>query len=332
MADHGPRLQTGEYIQDGDWLSSPSGIFFAALQRDGNFCVYRGTPDNNQGGLWCYSEKGHGEGMYFARLQTDGNFCVSRGRVEAPGETVWCRAEGPDQGKFTMLLHDDGNLCIYREGTTAPVWSSGHTDPVRAINLTEIQYHEGAGTSSTVGPILLDRQVVANDASIEESRTVTFKTMVEDTIGWSHTSGLTEGAKITLSDKLPLSLSGEIGLSVDFHETYEWDDKATKETDWSFEEPVRVKPKSAISAEILASVTTITIPYTLRGKFFLQSGREVPGHTQGVFTGTRTDDLTVRYSESSGDEPVPASSKPWAAARPRIIFQEKQAPAPEGRS
>jgi hypothetical protein len=330
MADRGPYLKTGEYIQEGDWLSSPSGIFFAALQRDGNFCVYRGTPEDNQGGLWCYSEHGHGEGMYFARLQTDGNFCVSRGRVEAPGETVWCRAEGPDRGKFTMILHDDGNLCIYRAGTTAPVWSSGHTDPVTAVNLTEIEYHKVPDVLP-VGPIQLDRKDVVNKTDTEETSTFTYKKTIEDEIGWTHTSGLTEGANIKVSASLPLSVSGEIGMSAEIHETYAWNNKATKETDWSFEEPVTVKPHSAVSVVIEAYVTTIVLPYTLRGKFFLQSGREVLGYTQGVYTGTHTN-LTFRYVELSTNEELRPRS-PARADRPRTIFpRKKPEPAPERRS
>lgn len=329
MADRGFYLKAGEHIDAGDWLSSPSGIFFAALQRDGNFCVYRGTPNNNQGGLWCYSERGHGEGEYFAGLQTDGNFCVSRGSVEAPGDPVWCRAEGPDQGTFTMILHDDGNLCIYREGITAPVWSTGHTDPVRAINLTELTYHTEAGTSDTVGPVEINRQVVINDSGTEQIRTVSFKKTIEDTIGWSHTSGLSEGASIEVSAALPLSISGKIGLSEQINETYAWNNTAKKETDWSFEEPIRVKPNSAVSAVILASVTTITVPYTLRGKFFFLSGREVPGHVKGVYTGNDTNDLTVQYIESPAADPVPASYKPVAS--PRIRISPKQGPEPKGR-
>jgi hypothetical protein len=230
-----------------------------------------------------------------------------------------------------MILHDDGNLCIYREGTTAPVWSSGHIDPVTAIHLNQIEYHKPDVPPPPDIIIQVDRKVLVNETSTEQIETFLYKKTVKDTIGWSHTSGLTEGAKISVNAKLPLSISADIGMSTEFHETSAWNGEATKETDWSFEEPVKLKPHSAITAVIEATVTTITVPYTLTGRFFFQSGREVNGHTHGVYTGTHTHDLTVKYVESSTATEVPALSKPWAEP-PRIVYPKKQEPVQKDKS
>lgn len=50
----GSGIKTGDVLLPGDYIQSPLGLFFAILQTDGNFCVYRGTsPDNN---FWMFVE------------------------------------------------------------------------------------------------------------------------------------------------------------------------------------------------------------------------------------------------------------------------------------
>ena len=71
----GSILKVGEYLAAGDYLQSPNGSFYAAMQHDGNFCIYRGRgPDHPHKYLWGSQKLGSG-GKFFALMQDDGNFC-----------------------------------------------------------------------------------------------------------------------------------------------------------------------------------------------------------------------------------------------------------------
>lgn len=76
MANKGSFLRPGEFLstQTGDYLVSANGSHFAAIQGDGNFCIYRGSgPGDNVHGpaLWCSMRLA--AAPCFAAMQGDGN-------------------------------------------------------------------------------------------------------------------------------------------------------------------------------------------------------------------------------------------------------------------
>jgi len=53
MANKGTSLTTGQYLSVDDYLVSDDGDYFAIMQNDGNFVLYRGSgPSDNHGSLW----------------------------------------------------------------------------------------------------------------------------------------------------------------------------------------------------------------------------------------------------------------------------------------
>lgn len=86
-------ITTGQVLNVDDYLASTNGKFWAIMQFDGNFCIYRnpGTGDVsdyvNPGSmklLWSSAQAGGykldpGSGHYFAEMQDDGNFCIYQG-------------------------------------------------------------------------------------------------------------------------------------------------------------------------------------------------------------------------------------------------------------
>ena len=80
MANKGSFLATGQYLSVNDYLVSDNGQFFAVMQSDGNFVLYRGSgPSDNQGYIWSISHTSLPTGQYFAIMQSDGNFVVYHG-------------------------------------------------------------------------------------------------------------------------------------------------------------------------------------------------------------------------------------------------------------
>ena len=91
MANKGSFLATGQYLSVGDYLVSDNGEFFAVMQSDGNFVLYRGSgPSDNQGYIWSISHTSLPTGQYVAIMQGDGNFVVYQGSDPAhQGTPIW---------------------------------------------------------------------------------------------------------------------------------------------------------------------------------------------------------------------------------------------------
>jgi hypothetical protein len=69
----------GHVYRDPAFTFSPGsfGDYFAAMQGDGNFCIYRGTdPAHNQGFCWSSNTWGQGTAPFAAILDSDGNLRV----------------------------------------------------------------------------------------------------------------------------------------------------------------------------------------------------------------------------------------------------------------
>jgi hypothetical protein len=175
-------MRAGDWLKDGEYMVSDGAHFIAAMQPDGNFCVYQGSsPAKIQGGnKWC-SLQGRpspgNPGKYFAILQGDGNFCVYKGTGPADNRGgVTCN---PGKGLsstppyYFLALQNDANIAIYRGSgptnnlgwvwdriTTAPpkpdtVWESigkGIVSGASTVNQAMIDYTKAKETSTTTPP------------------------------------------------------------------------------------------------------------------------------------------------------------------------------------
>lgn len=108
----GTFLAPGEYLRVGEYLISPDKKFFAIMQADGNFCVYRGSdPLNQKNCIWATNT--YGNGPSFVVMQDDGNICVYKETgPQRQRDCTW--ASGTNgKGKSFLAMQDDGNLCLY---------------------------------------------------------------------------------------------------------------------------------------------------------------------------------------------------------------------------
>jgi hypothetical protein len=125
-------LKHGEFLKTYEYLVADNKAFFAVMQGDGNFCVYRGSgPADPKGLAYCTRNTSAGSGLYFATLQGDGNFCIYRGT--GPGDNkgfVDCTSSASGAGQYFAIMQGDGNFAVYRG--TGPgdnkglVWDSMH--------------------------------------------------------------------------------------------------------------------------------------------------------------------------------------------------------------
>ena len=84
----GSIIRVNEFLSVNDYIESPNRLFFAILQEDGNFVVYKGTRDNQQEAWWATNKYGN-PGKVFAILQDDGNFVVYKGTSPQDQQECW---------------------------------------------------------------------------------------------------------------------------------------------------------------------------------------------------------------------------------------------------
>lgn len=302
MSNQGAFIALNQTLSTNDYLVSNNNAFFAIMQGDGNLCVYRGSaPDANQGFLWGALGQSQPNGNYFSIMQGDGNLCVYKGTGLSDNQGfVWgaLNQSQPDRAYFAVL-QDDGNLCVYK-GTSPSdnqggVWCSTAIDPVVDIEISSINYDVAAAKIIKSTPADLYRQSVTNNTAQSQTSSISGSESVSETSGWSDSLAVKVGVSTTFKTGIPFLAEGKISVSLDVTNTYTWNGSTTRTKTWSFNTPVTVPANSTYVALIAATVSTISVPYTLAGTLILKSGARVPGIVRGMYTGSNSHDLTVTY-------------------------------------
>jgi hypothetical protein len=113
----------GSVHVDPSWQFNPSqnnGQYFAIMQADGNFVIYRGTgPSDNKGPCWATNTWQHGPGpSYFAVLAPDGNLQVG----SAPSGTTPANGLNPADITWQSALTYPANRIIGGTAMQAGQW------------------------------------------------------------------------------------------------------------------------------------------------------------------------------------------------------------------
>jgi len=123
VANLGANLQAPGVMQaqNGDYLLSPNGNYFATIQPDGNLCVYPcdGGPPHTGSAIFCTLSASQCLAAYFVAMQSDGNLCVYSGI----GDPFWLADVTPIWASWSqqptssvqcyLTLESDGDLNVY---------------------------------------------------------------------------------------------------------------------------------------------------------------------------------------------------------------------------
>ncbi|GIH25307.1 hypothetical protein Aph01nite_36170 [Acrocarpospora phusangensis] len=111
----GAWLSAGQYLTVGDYLVAANGQYFAIMQSDGNFVIYRGSGPSQQGAFVWNTGTARGQGQCYAIMQPDGNFVIYRGSDPShKGAFVWNTGIARGQGQSFAILQDDGIFVVYQ--------------------------------------------------------------------------------------------------------------------------------------------------------------------------------------------------------------------------
>ena len=148
-------------IADGSWsggawsnavysTSAPNNNYFLILQDDGNLCIYKGSPDDNQGAIWCSMTNGK-------QQQPNANFAASKGKFGknwmptgstlAPGDFI-----GSTDGSTYLIMQADGNLVLYTS-TSSSKCSSAGGKTVGAQDVNALYQIAAMGNKDSIGKL-----------------------------------------------------------------------------------------------------------------------------------------------------------------------------------
>ncbi len=301
MSNKGTFIALNQILATNDYLVSNNRAFFAIMQGDGNLCVYRGAgPAAQKGFLWGALSQAQASGNYFTVMQGDGNLCVYKGTPDARQGFVWGSLKQSQAVQaYFAVLQDDGNLCVYK-GTSPNdnqgfVWASMATDPVVDIEISAIDYDVISAKIIKTTPADLYRQSVTNNTTQTQTSSISGSESVTETSGWSDSLAVKVGVSTSFKTGIPFIAEGKITVSLDVTNTYTWNGSTSRSKTWSFNTPVSVPANTTYVALIAATVTTISVPYTMTGTLILKSGARIPGIINGLYTGSNSHDLTVTY-------------------------------------
>jgi Clostridium epsilon toxin ETX/Bacillus mosquitocidal toxin MTX2 len=293
----GSIIGVNEFLSVDDYIESPNGCFFAIMQENGNFVVYRGTRDDQRAELWASNTYGP-PGKFFAIMQDDGNFVVYRRTPDDKQEPWWATGRHEPQGKFFAIMQDDGAFVVYRgtrDDQRAALWDTNAVDPVVGYEISSIDYDVNAAKILQSGPAELYRQIVRNDTKETQSSTISGSKSVAETSGWSDSLAVKVGVSTSFKAGVPFIADGKVTVSLEVTNTYTWNGSTTQTKTWGFSTPVSVPPHTVIVCLVSATISTIAVPYTEKGTITFKSGTKMSRRILGTYTGTTSHDLTVTF-------------------------------------
>jgi hypothetical protein len=308
----GSTLKKGEYLATHDYIQSSNRCFFAIMQDDGNFVVYRGwDPDNRGKDLWATHTNGAPPGRYKAILRDDACFEVC---IE-DGIRLWSSNTTTQSPNYHAILQDDGNFVVYT-GTPQKrgekVWATNAYDRLVGAVLdseSNLKYHlDQAKTEPSDWPKPF--RTTAGASPLERTHTASGELTATEEYGWSNSFGTSVEASTEFVTKIPMIAEGKIGLTVTASYEHTWSKSSSTTTTWTFSDSMLVPANTTMRFTGIVKAVKISVPYSVDAVVTLNSGQKLRLPIEGVYTGKDSYDVLSWWEELGPD------GKPLLKAKP----------------
>ena len=292
----------GANIFPGDCISSPSGVYYAILVGNpGQFTVFHGTNptiSGNTSSIWAVPATG-GAGfgsVGYGQLQLLGNV----------GQIVY--QSGPQDFNLTTdygTVSDSGAFTIQypSNGSTVQTFSSGVSDPVTSLSLSNLTYNLNGATFDTPaqiggpseGQTCSNTQPTSFSCSLSLSQSYT----KSQTWNWNLSEAVTFGVTAGLSGgiAIPGLASGGVSVttSASSTTTISGGQSATTTQTLSYTSSLSdtIPPDSEYKGYITLQQVDFSVPYTFTGVATYKSGATATVAGSGTFNGTDAYDFQV---------------------------------------
>ncbi len=321
-------LRSGERLNTNEYLRSKNGLFYAVMQEDANFVIYRGDwwESSNPGSvsMWnLYGVKGYRAslsapsvtlpGTFSAVMQDDGNFVVYAGAV-----ALWATGTNVPGKPYWAVMQDDGNFCIKPNGdiNESPAFKTGPTDRLdqKNIALTKMEYDlKNAIVKPNGEPKRAASNTAINKTDINQSVTLTLSYTETTAKGWKTSTTLKIGTKTTFKCGVPSIVEGKVEASAELTQGFEWNETKTNSETKTISLPVVVQPGKGVIGQVTWSESTITLPFRVKGMGTFASGTKVPVSVNGVYEGIASHDVHTKWIPYTENEEHSARAMLMAA-------------------
>ncbi|MGH6900336.1 MAG: ETX/MTX2 family pore-forming toxin [Geminicoccaceae bacterium] len=309
----GSIIKTDDFLAVNEYIRSDNGLFFACMQDDGNFCVYRGQdPHHPYADLWCSFKLEAGK-KFIAFMQSDANFVVCKGTSARDRQPpFWSSQKNlqPPGGKYFAWMQDDGNFCVYkgtgpRDKTGGALWCSDTMDrpkPPVLDSKSIIKYDMAAAKTQTEGELDLYHQTVKNGSSVEQTSEISGEATVTEEFGFSNSLGISVAVATEFKCGFPALAEGKVGVTVTGSYEHTWSRSESRSKTWSFSTPLVVPPGTTMAVDVKATKSEIEVPYSTDVLVEYESGTKLRVPMEGIYSGSSTHSLMVTFRQVS---PVP---------------------------
>jgi hypothetical protein len=295
-------LGANSYLTSGQSIASPSGLFTALMQPDGNFVVYHSC---KLGSDYVWATMTQGKPTGYVIMQSDGNLVCYSGTPGQSGNTPTWWSGTVNQGGLSLALTDDGTLMIFASDPppsdfSNPIWTSGASDPLVSVTGGSLSYDtDPAAVQIVTGAPINGAEVqVKNSSDTEQTEEAVVTNELSQTSGWSSTVGASISVSISAEVGIPIIASGSVTVTADASYSYEWNGSTTWSTGLSATIQVNVPAHRTYQAKMVVTPASLSCPYTLSGTLTFKSGFACSGSVNGTYSGVNAD--VIQYVIQGG--------------------------------
>jgi hypothetical protein len=291
----------------GHQFRSPSGVYSALLQPDGDFVVARGDPTDPANIVWHTGKTG--QALDFGAGLLRGSFIVYAfvpigNRDLFILERFFSLTSETAQGNYFAKLSDEGTFTISAGTPSAPgkqIFSNNVDDPVESVDIESIAYDFEHVRSSPPDQRTGATQLCVNNIpgeftcnlslalSYTKTNTFTFSANQSIQLGYKST------AKVGLPGVGEASAEWSITGTVGFMEGRS--DADSQARTFTSSGSVAVPPQTTYRASIIGTEVDATIPFTYTGTATYKSGKTAHlVDVQGEYNGVDTGEFTVQVT------------------------------------
>lgn len=286
----GSILKVGEYLASHDYIQSANRCFFAIMQDDGNFVVYRGwDPDHRGKDLWATHTHTGGvrDRKFYATLHPNGNFVVS----DFSGMILWEHYERKDTSRnYYAILQDDGNFVVYEGTPQKPggvLWATNAYDSLVGTVLdseSNLKYHLDQAKTQMGEVDSGVHLTTTNSTSVEQTSTLRLECTVTDEAGWSNTLGASVEVSTEFKCGVPALAEGKVGVTVTGSHEHTWSKSSSVSKTVGVDAYVTTPPHKEIEAWLEVTPVKISVPYSVDAVVTLKSGQKLRVPLEGICT------------------------------------------------
>jgi hypothetical protein len=315
----GMQLYPPSYIpgRGADYLYSPSRLYFAVLEENGDFNIYRGESPEDAGRVLVWSNH--------ASTRMPSGYVVTAmhlraGPFDRGTKNLQTFVHDPNRGStlrqlwasggsgnlaspMVALLGDDGSLMIRQDDHD--VWTSGFSDPVTEFLVEQIQYDAPRGTIQADNEVDVLEETVTNNSDVNQSMKMARSTLSTVTSNWSKT----QTSQFTIGGELQVTIPGvghaKVTSSSSVTNAFTFGETRAKTASIGFEFPLVVPAHKTYRGWASVREAKFEVPYTVFGELHFRSGAKLRHSFSGTYQGKsgymgtfQIDDVTPDSSPS----------------------------------